>query len=282
MAPRSRLGVMLVIPGATAIEIDGLRRAVGSSALQRIPPHVTVVPPFNIDDARITEIVDQMRSAAADEAPIRVRLGPAATFWPRNPVVYLQVADDGGVARLHHRFVTNERRPFVPHVTVGERVEAERIGPCVAALSRYAAEVTITEVQLMRFDPVHRHWDVIADAPLGGARVIGRGGLEVTVDTGSVVGPAAAHLVDTTFVITARREGAVVGAATGTVGVDLRLTQLVVDPAVRGQGIGRHVLAAVERFGVEHGCGRAIAHGRSEWLVGHGWVVDGGEMVRSL
>ena len=48
MANRHRLGVAVVIDPPVADEINGLRRAVRDGALDRIAPHVTLVPPVNV------------------------------------------------------------------------------------------------------------------------------------------------------------------------------------------------------------------------------------------
>jgi GNAT superfamily N-acetyltransferase len=67
--------------------------------------------------------------------------------------------------------------------------------------------------------------------------------------------------------------------ATVTADDELWLERIVVDPAVRGQGVGRHLLAEVERIGADRGCRRALlvcpAGGAAQsWCAGHGWSVD--------
>jgi 2'-5' RNA ligase len=284
MSARSRLGIVVLIAGTTGVEVDGLRRALGARALQRIPPHITLVPPFNVADERVAGVVDDMRAAAAIEPPFVVTLGAAATFWPDNPVVYLRVGDDSGaLQRLHDRLaVAPDPRPFVPHVTVAENVAPARIPSAVEVLDSYAADVTIRHLHLLQHDAARRRWDAIADVPLGGGRVVGRGGLEVALDVGSVVDPRAAQLGETPFVVTARREGFVVGFAAGTTGADLVLDRLIVDVAVRGQGVGAQVLAEVLHVGATRGCAQAVFRGHSDWLAAHGWIARAAEMVRTL
>src|ERR671922_1484794 len=93
--PRQRLGVALLVPGPAAAEIDGLRRALGDGALGRIPAHLTLVPPVNVPVERVPAALTVLRSAgAAAGGPLRLQLGPAATFQPVTPVVYLEVGGD--------------------------------------------------------------------------------------------------------------------------------------------------------------------------------------------
>jgi 2'-5' RNA ligase len=89
--PKRRLGVVLLVPPPWAAEIDGLRRALGDGALGRIAPHLTLVPPVNVREEDVPAALAVLRSAAAevDGPSLVVRLGPAATFSPENPVVYL-------------------------------------------------------------------------------------------------------------------------------------------------------------------------------------------------
>ena len=57
------------------------------------------------------------------------------------------------------------------------------------------------------------------------------------------------------FSIVARSNGALVGYAEGDIrGTALKLGRLVVSPPWRGHGIASHLLRAVERFALEHGC----------------------------
>lgn len=83
------------------------------------------------------------------------------------------------------------------------------------------------------------------------------------------------------FAVTARQAGEVVGMAEGRVtGDDCDLDRLLVGPAQRGQGVGSHLLAAVESLAAERGCRRcrALAASRSRgeaFLVGRGWLCTG-------
>jgi 2'-5' RNA ligase len=167
---RRRLGVALLVPPPVATEVDGLRRALGDGALGRIPAHLTLVPPVNVADGRMAEAVDVLRAAAKVTRPLNLRLGPAATFDPVNPVVYLAVAGDvDGVHALRDRiFVPPLARvlthPFVPHVTVADDMDPARIPAAVAALADYVADVRIDAVHLLE-QGRGRVWAPIAEMP---------------------------------------------------------------------------------------------------------------------
>src|SRR5689334_255421 len=96
---RRRFAVALLIGSPLGDEIDGLRRACGDSALGRVPPHITIVPPVNVRDSDVDAAFEVLRSAVTGGAvngAITCTVGAAATFHPVNPVAYLRVAGDVG------------------------------------------------------------------------------------------------------------------------------------------------------------------------------------------
>lgn len=167
--PRRRLGVALLVPDPVATEIDGLRRALGDGALGRIPAHLTLVPPVNVPDEELPAVRDVLRRAAASTRPLDLRLGPAATFHPVTPVVYLAVGGDvAAVQSLRDRvFVAPLARPlthpFVPHVTVADDMAPWRIPAALAALADYVVDVRIESVHLLE-EFRGRVWRPVAEA----------------------------------------------------------------------------------------------------------------------
>jgi 2'-5' RNA ligase len=167
--PRRRLGVALLLPDPAATEVDGLRRALGDGTLGRIAAHLTLVPPVNVRGDDMPVVLDVLRQAAADTGPLDLRLGPATTFHPATPVVYLGV--DGDVAGLHALrsrvfhppLVRPLTRPFVPHVTLADELDPDRIHATVAALADFVVDVRFEAVHLLE-EGRGRMWRPIADA----------------------------------------------------------------------------------------------------------------------
>lgn len=168
---RRRLGVALLVPPPVAAEVDGLRRALGDGSLGRIPPHVTLVPPVNVRAEALPDALAVLRAAADRTPPLDLRIGPAATFHPVNPVVHLEV---GGavelLASLRDRALVPplERaitHPFVPHVTVADDMDPARIPAAVTALADYVVDVRIDTVHLLE-EGRGRVWRPIADVVL--------------------------------------------------------------------------------------------------------------------
>jgi 2'-5' RNA ligase len=302
--PRQRLGVALLVPGPAAAEIDGLRRALGDGALGRIPAHLTLVPPVNVPVERVPEALAVLRVAgAAIGGPLRLRLGPAATFDPVTPVVYLAVEGeiDRVVALRDHVFRPPLQRvlthPFVPHVTLVDDMAPARIPVVIRALADACLDVTVDRVHLLR-EEAGRTWRPIADAPLAPAVVVGRGGLPLELTTSEHPDPESARLLAWSrpdprspggeaggpagaVAVAARRDGELVGVALGwSVGPLTRLAELVVAEGARRQGVGGHLLAAFERVARdrESGALEAVAPddpAATALLSGAGWIVAG-------
>src|SRR5436190_16516649 len=259
---RQRLGVVLLVPQPWATEIDGVRRALGDGARERIPPHITLVPPVNVQDRDLPRAFTVVRTAASTIAPLTLRIGPVATFAPVNPVAYLQVGGEPQVLEALGRLRTSclqgpldrpSDHDFVPHVTVADELAEARLAKVVGLLTDWVAETTIDRVHVLAELP-GRVWKPVADAPLGERpATVGRGSLplDLTVSGRPDVEAAALLSFDEAtaglpFAVTARRDDEVIAAAWGwSARGALEVADLVVAAEHRGQGVGRHVLAAV-------------------------------------
>ncbi|HEY2303392.1 MAG TPA: GNAT family N-acetyltransferase, partial [Acidimicrobiales bacterium] len=273
-----------------------------------------------------------LRAAAATVAgPLRLVLGPPATFLPANPVVYLAVEgplDELGAVRdrlLSPPLARATAWPFVAHVTLAEfggpgpepgpagasGTPATATGPlaetvpppptdtgpaarAAAALGDYRVTAAIDRVHLLREvrSEGRRRWVPLADAGFGTPAIIGRGGLALELTRSQMLDPEARSLLDAAgaapvdptaegspegegpepghrwawgrrLVVTGRREGAAVAVGVAWLAPDGGQVMVLVDERHRHQGIGGHVLAAVEqsvRSG-DWGCSRLEAIG---------------------
>ena len=284
--PKLRLASALLIPTPEATEIDGLRRACGDGMLGRVDAHVTLVEPINVREESLDEVEQIMRdAAAATPGPLTFTFGPARSFHPESPVLYLAVdgdLDELTVLRIAMRVgpLTREAPwPFVPHVTIGTDLSEERLDAGVAALAEFSTTVSLTHVHVLQEqrDPDEvRRWRPIADAALGGRTVSGRGGIELEVT----------EAAGSDWMLTARHQGTVVGEARGwtTEGV-ARLSWLSVAESERGIGVGRRLLAGVEDIARRSGATVLVAstaESLPSFLRARGWRDEGDVVVRDL
>jgi 2'-5' RNA ligase len=241
---RLRLGVVLLVPSPLAEAVDGLRRAFSDPALEHVAPHITLVAPVNLRVDDVADGLRVLRDAAAEVGPLDLILGPVATFEGDEHVAYLEVGgDDRSVAalgRLHTRafqapFERRVDHDFVPHVTLTQGIDDERLDAVAVAASGWEGErVHIDALHLLeeRHPPEGKRWTPIAYIALGPRIVIGRGGLELELTPSELVDPEAAAAAGLSgdepdrptvpvpggsraLVVAARREGQVVGLARG-------------------------------------------------------------------
>lgn len=256
---RRRLGVALVLDPPLADEVQGLRRAAGDPSLERIPPHVTLVPPVNVRGEALPAALAVLRRAAAAVRPLTLTLGRVSTFLPVNPVLYLAVGGDLDGLRVLRDAVFSaplERTlswPWVPHVTVADGIPEERIEAAVAAMPAYTGVAAFDRVVLLEEKP-GRSWEPLADAALGPPARIGTGGLAVELVSGRLVDPRLApppsaepgRELAPPLVVNAHREDEPVGwarARTTAHGVEV---EVCVVEEHRGQGIGSHLRAHLD------------------------------------
>jgi GNAT superfamily N-acetyltransferase len=250
--------VALLLEGAVAREVDGLRRALGDPSLERIPPHLTLVPPVNVGVSELPGALAVLRAGAARQrGPMTLTLGSVSTFLPANPVVYLAVGGELPALRRLRDDVFRpplERMlswPWVPHVTLADGIPEDRIEPALAVLSGYAVVATIDRVVVLEEGP-GRVWASLADAMLGPPARVGTGGLAIELTAGRLMDPEASQdpVPDSSLlepiVVTARREGIVVGFARAWADQVGAHVAVEVRPEFQRQGIGSHLLAQVE------------------------------------
>ena len=165
-----------------SIEVDGLRRALGDRQLDRIEPHVTLVPPINLHDEQVADALAIVQEAASRSSTMALTIGPVETFSRESPVRFLAVDPWEPVVDLHRAcwagvLEREEKRPFHPHVTVD--IDGGVTGgpdPAIDLLAGYRCDVLIDRVTVLehvdvpapRDDPdLKRVWEPYVGYRLG-------------------------------------------------------------------------------------------------------------------
>ena len=118
--PRQRVGVVLLIPPPVAGEIDVLRRAVGDDNVDRIAPHLTLVPPVNVHDDDYGSALELLRDAAHRTKPFTLVLGPprrAQNVWVLSPLM---------IPAKHHWPLVRALNQFLLRATVSRFARSKR------------------------------------------------------------------------------------------------------------------------------------------------------------
>jgi len=122
--------VVLPVPDDLAKIADRIRRRYDPN-FALIGPHVTVLPPREVRLSR-REILAEVHRIARQTPAFTVSLGAIRTFLPVMPVVFASIRGGAfSLQRLHRRLSGSPLRgaesfPYVPHLTLGQRLDASR------------------------------------------------------------------------------------------------------------------------------------------------------------
>lgn len=154
-----------LVPEPLAAQLAKLRKAHDVFTRQWLPPHVTIIPPF---DAFLTQ--PERRALQSVPAPFTVTLGEWGTFVrATTSVLYLRAESEALPAvreDIAQRVPTVA--PFVPtesdfHVTIVSRVPNDQLDEVRAAVGREAVSgsFTIDRLTLFEWDDEVRRWIIV-------------------------------------------------------------------------------------------------------------------------
>jgi 2'-5' RNA ligase len=149
MSETITIGVAVAIPEPHATVLSEWRRRVGDPQANRIPTHVTLLPPteFAVEDI---EVVEKHLQWSAQQVPVfTMRLSGTGTFRPISQVVFVQVSTGIAECELLERavrsgpIVREVEFPYHPHVTVAHDIANGALDEAFAGLQDYVAQFRV-------------------------------------------------------------------------------------------------------------------------------------------
>jgi 2'-5' RNA ligase/GNAT superfamily N-acetyltransferase len=274
---RARLAVALLFDHDTTAFVDALRAGLGERRPERIPPHITLVPPSDPPVAELVGIWEDLRSSVTD-APgsIGLELGPVATFAPRTPTIHLEVTGVNASAERALRGLQEavalpalrrrDRFGFHPHATLRTNASPARIEAAIVALEGLRRRCEVDRVTLLRHAPgPPTRWDPIGEVRLAPRPTVQRGADRLEVDVSRVGDPSEQAFwerlevagVPDGWTLSARVGRDVVGAARCRLHPSwMEVRCIGVWPSQRRQGVGRLLVEEAARLARRHGVER--------------------------
>ncbi len=129
---RQRFGVVVTPPGDVSLMLKGVQACFGYRGVSSIDPHITLVPPFNLDRIELPRVLSALGSVGCSLQPFEVELGSLRSFDSNGDVLFFEVSR--GVRELEEVYLAvmetgvfrEVERRFVPHLTVAIGVGSER------------------------------------------------------------------------------------------------------------------------------------------------------------
>lgn len=155
---RRNIGVAVGIPEPYHRELQGWRERLGDPNARRIVPHITLLPPTEVDPDGLGAIDEHLRKIAADEDSFDIRLRGSATFLPVSPVVFVPLVQGiGDCERLEAKVRSGPlqrdvRFPYHPHVTVAHDLPSAALDRAFAMLATYEAAFRVRGFTLFEQD----------------------------------------------------------------------------------------------------------------------------------
>ncbi|MEZ5309137.1 MAG: 2'-5' RNA ligase family protein [Microthrixaceae bacterium] len=200
---RRRILVAIIPPTAIVEGTRVLRQMLGDTRPERIVPHITVVPPSNIDIGNFAAVRRLLRSVVLGASPFDLQVEGLASFAPSTPTLHFRVGGPGmaQLTRVRDQLMgqgvlRSDPRPYSPHITVRARMAESALAQALALFDSPGLDWaggstwTVNSIHLLeQFASEERgtYWEPIVSEALGPQTVVGRGGVELVLRTGSLI-----------------------------------------------------------------------------------------------
>lgn len=144
------IGVSIDIPAPWGKELQTWRADFGDPLAWAIPPHVTLLPPTQVEGTAFDVVEAHLEKVASRAQPFRLRLSGTGTFRPVSSVVFVKVAHGAPSCDLLQQrvrtgpLVRELAFPFHPHVTVAHDVDDAALDRAVSVLNDFEASFLVT------------------------------------------------------------------------------------------------------------------------------------------
>lgn len=167
------IGVAIAVPEPWGPELQDYRTALGDRTASGIPTHITLAPPFEVDEADLSTIEKHLGEVAATQPAFRIHLRGTGTFRPVSPVVFVTVVR--GISSCEQLALSVRRGPLAadlafpyhPHVTVAHDVEDHLLDRAFDELTGFEAEFDVDHFLLYVHDS-EAGWQPTREFPLTG------------------------------------------------------------------------------------------------------------------
>jgi 2'-5' RNA ligase len=167
---RRTIGVAIGIPEPWSSQLREHRALSGDPQAESVPPHVTLVPPTEVESPDLAGIEQHLRTVAGKHRPFDLHLRGTGTFRPVTDVVFVVVAAGISECELLEAdvrsgpLVRELHFPYHPHVTVAHDVPAPQLDDAYDRLAGFEARFRVPGFTLFEHGS-DGHWRPQRDFP---------------------------------------------------------------------------------------------------------------------
>jgi 2'-5' RNA ligase len=153
------IGVAIAVPEPWGPALQEYRASLGDSSAHGIPTHITLMPPFEVDESQLPEVEKHLAEAAASRPPFQIHLRGTGTFRPVSPVVFVTVVR--GISSCEQLaftirsgpLATDLVFPYHPHVTVAHDLDDDLLDQAFDELADFECQFDAEHFLLYTHDP---------------------------------------------------------------------------------------------------------------------------------
>lgn len=152
------IGVAIAIPEPFGEYLRGRRLDFGDQMATKIPSHITLAPPIEIDQAALGLVEKTLVTVAAGVPAFEMVLRGTGSFRPVSQVAFVAVSEGIAPTEVLAKSIGDSLQlpdpefPFHPHVTVAHNVEDAALDRAVEDLRGFSCRFQVTEVSLYTHD----------------------------------------------------------------------------------------------------------------------------------
>ncbi len=167
------IGVAIAVPEPWGEKLQEYRASLGDVSAHGIPTHITLMPPFEVEDDELPAIEKHLAEAAASMPAFRIHLRGTGTFRPVSPVVFVTVVrgisscEQLAFAVRSGPLATELVFPYHPHVTVAHDLEDDLLDRAFEELSDFECQFDADQFLLYAHD-AEVGWQPTREFPLAG------------------------------------------------------------------------------------------------------------------
>jgi 2'-5' RNA ligase len=152
------IGVAIAVPDPWGDQLQSYRAALGDATAKGIPTHITLMPPFEVDDDAVPDIEQHLAEASALNTAFRIHLRGTGTFRPVSPVVFVMLAE--GISACEQLAFSVRRGPLAaelqfpyhPHVTVAHHLADDALDRAFGDLASFECDFVVDRFSLFVHD----------------------------------------------------------------------------------------------------------------------------------